>query len=125
MTRSSFPHLPSTLKIFSFKRPPLLKVNRDNPFTYECYFCYNSLDSLERGLVLCMADFTFTAPDFGKNPAVFLKEVKAELGKVSWPSRETIIRLTGVVVGVSVLVGVYLGGLDYLFTKTMEIFLKK
>ena len=54
-----------------------------------------------------MKDFTITTPDFGKNPVTFFKEVKAELAKVAWPSRTEVVRLTGVVIGASVLVGVY------------------
>ena len=72
-----------------------------------------------------MKDFTVTAPDFGKSPLAFFKEVKTELSKVSWPNRPTVLRLTGVVIGVSIIVGIYLGGLDYIFTKIIEILLKK
>ncbi len=72
-----------------------------------------------------MKDFTITKPDFGKSPIDFFKEVKAELLKVSWPNRPTVIRLTLVVIGASVLVGIYLGGLDFIFTKGIEILLKK
>ena len=72
-----------------------------------------------------MQDFTITKPDFGKSPIDFFKEVKAELFKVTWPKRPEVIRLTGVVIGTSVLVGVYLGGLDYIFTKAVELLLKR
>lgn len=58
------------------------------------------------------------------NPVVFLKEVKSELGKVIWPSRNEAIRLTGLVIGISVFVGFFIGSFDYLFTKMMEAFLK-
>ena len=71
------------------------------------------------------SNFQFTKPDFGKNPLQFLKEVKAELFKVTWPTRPTVIKLTAVVIGVSVLVAVYLGTLDYIFTKIMELVLNK
>jgi preprotein translocase subunit SecE len=70
-------------------------------------------------------DLTLTKPDFGKNPVEFFKEVKSELLKVAWPKRPEIIRLTAVVIGASVLVGAYLGGLDYAFTKVMELILAK
>ncbi|MBI3887832.1 preprotein translocase subunit SecE, partial [Candidatus Microgenomates bacterium] len=63
-----------------------------------------------------MKDFTITKPDFGKSPLDFFKEVKTELTKVSWPNRTAVVKLTAVVVGASVAVGVYLGGLDYIFT---------
>lgn len=73
-----------------------------------------------------MADgLNFVAPDFGKSPVDFFKEVKTELTKVSWPKRPEVVRLTIVVIAASVAVGVYLGGLDYLFTKILEIILKR
>lgn len=46
----------------------------------------------------------------------FLKEVKEELVKVAWPSREQTIRYTVLVIIVAVLVGLFLGGLDYILT---------
>lgn len=69
--------------------------------------------------------FQFTRPDFGKNPLIFLKEVRAELAKVSWPSRPTVMKLTLVVIGVSAVVALYLGGLDFVFAKGIELILKK
>ena len=72
-----------------------------------------------------MADaFTFVAPDFGKSPMNFFKEVRAELAKVAWPKRPEVIKLTAVVVGASVLVGIYLGGLDFVFSKLIEFLLR-
>lgn len=59
------------------------------------------------------------------SPVVFLKEVKAELLKVTWPTRKEAIRLTGIVLIISVIVGLYIGGLDYIFTKITEFLLKK
>lgn len=50
-------------------------------------------------------------------PVVFLKEVRDELKKVVWPTRDEIIRLTGVVIIVSVGVGLFLGGTDFILTK--------
>jgi preprotein translocase subunit SecE len=69
-------------------------------------------------------NFTVTKPDFGKNPLQFLKEVRTELMKVTWPSRTEIIRLTGVVIGVSIAVGIYLGSLDFIFTQLVQLLLK-
>ncbi len=72
-----------------------------------------------------MRDINFTKPDFGKSPIVFIHEAVAELKKVRWPTRPETVRLTAVVIGVSVFVGIYLGGLDYIFTKITEIILNK
>lgn len=52
-----------------------------------------------------------------KSPVVFLKEVQAELGKVIWPGRNEVIRLTIVVLLVSLIVGLFIGALDFVFTK--------
>jgi len=44
----------------------------------------------------------------------FLKEVRLEIKKVNWPSRKETIRYTLIVVGVSVVIASFLGGIDYL-----------
>jgi len=46
----------------------------------------------------------------------FLKEVRLEMKKVNWPSRKETIQYTLIVIGVSVVVAIYLGGLDFLFS---------
>ncbi|MBI2600983.1 preprotein translocase subunit SecE [Candidatus Daviesbacteria bacterium] len=46
----------------------------------------------------------------------FFKEVKEELDKVAWPSREQTIRYTILVILVTLVSGGVLGGLDYLLT---------
>ena len=51
------------------------------------------------------------------NPVSFFKEVKEELSKVTWPSREQTIRYTVLVIIVAVVVGLILGGLDFILTK--------
>ncbi len=53
----------------------------------------------------------------------FFREVKAELSKVIWPNREQTIKLTAIVVGVSLLLGFYIGLLDLGFTKLVNLFL--
>jgi len=57
---------------------------------------------------------------FGRIPS-FLKEVKNEMGKVSWLSRQQTIRLTLVVIGVSLVVAFFIGVLDFIFTKLMGL----
>jgi preprotein translocase subunit SecE len=59
------------------------------------------------------------------NPAKFLSEVKAELLKVTWPTKNEVIRLTAVVIIISFIVGAYIGGLDFIFTKGIELLLKR
>jgi len=46
----------------------------------------------------------------------FLKEVRAELTKVVWPTRSQLIRYTAVVIGISLFFALYLGGVDALLS---------
>ncbi len=55
----------------------------------------------------------------------FLSESKRELTKVTWPTRQQIIRLSTIVVVASVAVAIYLGVLDYLFTALLGFILKR
>lgn len=59
------------------------------------------------------------------NPAKFFTEVKSELLKVTWPTRDQVIRLTTVVVVISLAVGLFIGGLDFVLTKFIELILKR
>jgi len=58
------------------------------------------------------------------NLLTYLKEVKAELVHITWPTREETQFLTGIVLGGSLLVGLYIGGLDYGLTYLLGMFLK-
>ena len=49
----------------------------------------------------------------------FLREVRVELGKVSWPSRRQLLLYTGVVIGLSFAIAIYLGGLDAIFASIL------
>ena len=51
----------------------------------------------------------------------FIKEVRTELAKVTWPTRPDTIRLTIIVIAISIGVGIYLGGLDLLFTQLLKL----
>ncbi len=53
----------------------------------------------------------------------FLKEVKVELKKVNWPTKQETIKYTLIVIGVSLAVMIFLGGLDFLFTWLISKFL--
>jgi preprotein translocase subunit SecE len=54
------------------------------------------------------------------NPIQFLKEARAELTKVVWPSRRETIRITVAVIALSLSVAVFLGAVDYVLTKLIE-----
>lgn len=53
----------------------------------------------------------------------FLKEVRIELKKVSWPGRPEIVKYTLIVIGVSLGVAFFLGGLDFGFSELLSIFI--
>jgi preprotein translocase subunit SecE len=58
-------------------------------------------------------------------PVTFLHEVIAELKKVTWPTREETVKLTVVVIVISILVGAFIGGLDSLFVKASTLLFKR
>lgn len=49
----------------------------------------------------------------------FLIEARAELKKVSWPTRKEIVGATTLVIVVSVIAGVFLGILDVVFFRSL------
>jgi preprotein translocase subunit SecE len=55
----------------------------------------------------------------------FFGEVKSELSKVTWPTRTEVIRLTLIVFAVSAIIGVYVGGIDYVFTRVLAAVITK
>ncbi len=44
------------------------------------------------------------------------RDIKSELKKVVWPSREEAINLSTIVIAVSIAVGMFLGGTDFIFS---------
>jgi preprotein translocase subunit SecE len=52
------------------------------------------------------------------------KDVIDELRKVTWPTREETIKLTLIVIVISLLIGAYIGIIDVLLTKLLEMFTK-
>ena len=55
----------------------------------------------------------------------FFTEAKAELTKVSWPSRPELVRYTILVVIISLAVAIFLGVLDVAFSYLVENYLIK
>ncbi|MBI2021386.1 preprotein translocase subunit SecE [Candidatus Daviesbacteria bacterium] len=55
----------------------------------------------------------------------FLKEVRVELSKVVWPSRQQTIKLTIMVVIVTITVGFFIGGIDYLLTQLTDLIINR
>jgi preprotein translocase subunit SecE len=54
------------------------------------------------------------------SPVKFLQETRTELSLVVWPKKDEVVRLTGVVLITSIIVGAYIGGLDYIFTQAVS-----
>jgi preprotein translocase SecE subunit len=50
-----------------------------------------------------------------------IMSILAEIAKVSWPSRQETIKLTLIVIVVSVSVGLYIGFLDVAFAKGLQL----
>jgi preprotein translocase SecE subunit len=50
----------------------------------------------------------------------FLLESKKELHRVNWPTREETMRLTGVVIALSVAVAAFLGAFDFIFLEGVK-----
>ena len=72
-----------------------------------------------------MSDISFTAPDFSGGPMQFLSQARSELKKVIWPTRQELLKLTAIVLVVSLIVGIYIGALDYGFTKITALVIRK
>lgn len=54
----------------------------------------------------------------------YIKEVRSEMAKVVWPSREQAINLTLVVMAVMIAMGIFLGLLDYFFGEMIQLLLR-
>ena len=53
----------------------------------------------------------------------YFKEVRVEMAKVKWPTKNETINYTMVVIGVSVAVAAFLGAMDYFFGLGLNFFL--
>lgn len=58
-------------------------------------------------------------------PIKFIKEVVTELKKVTWPTRDETVKLTAVVIAISVIVGIFIGSLDYTLVSITSLLFKK
>ena len=62
-------------------------------------------------------------PDVTKQSlSLTLKETWEELKKTTWPTRQEANRLTAVVIGVIIVLGIYMGLLDVLLSKIDQLF---
>ena len=49
------------------------------------------------------------------SPAQFVREVRQELAKVTWPPRKELLTATGVVIVAVIIAGVYIGVFDFIW----------
>jgi len=61
---------------------------------------------------------------FSVSPIQFLKEVEIELKKVKWPTKQEVVKMTTIVVSVSIIVGLLIGLADLVLTKLMSLIIK-
>ena len=54
----------------------------------------------------------------------FVREVLAEFRKVTWPSRQELINSTVVVITVTVVISLFLGGVDVVLARIVERILR-
>ncbi len=54
----------------------------------------------------------------------FIDEVKLELSKEVWPTKKETVRLTLLVIGISLFVGLLIGFLDIVFVKIVDSLLR-
>ncbi len=57
-------------------------------------------------------------------PLNFLREVKAELGKVAWSTRQELLASTIVVIVVTVILGFFIGIIDLILSKLLTLLFK-
>lgn len=51
----------------------------------------------------------------------FIKDVRSELGKVSWSTREELIGATFVVIAITFLTGLFIGLIDLLLSRILSL----
>lgn len=59
------------------------------------------------------------------NITQFLREARAELLKVNWPTKPQIINYTLAIILISIVLAIFLGGLDYFFSYILKTFIIK
>jgi preprotein translocase subunit SecE len=53
----------------------------------------------------------------------YFKQTRADLRKVTWPTRREAVRLTLIVLGVTVAMAAFLGVIDFVLTSAFALFL--
>ena len=69
-----------------------------------------------------MADTNLTKKQsFGERAKRFFKETKAELKKVTWPTKEQLIHNTGIIITFIIIITAILSVLDVAFAKLFQV----
>jgi preprotein translocase subunit SecE len=61
--------------------------------------------------------------DYGRKVMKFLRESRAEMKKVFWPTKKDVWYSTLVVIGLTVVVGFYIGLVDAALTRLLALFI--
>ena len=56
---------------------------------------------------------------FSQRSSAFLRDVRSEMRKVSWPSWEDLRRSTGVITVIVIIIGIVIGLMDWIFSKIL------
>ncbi len=55
------------------------------------------------------------------SPGNYLREVRSELRKVSWPTKDEVISSTIIVLVLLIILSAFIGSLDYIFTVILKL----
>ncbi|PIV50272.1 preprotein translocase subunit SecE [Candidatus Falkowbacteria bacterium CG_4_9_14_3_um_filter_36_9] len=55
----------------------------------------------------------------------YIKASAEEMKKVTWPTKKETYNYTLLVIGISLVIAVFLGGLDYIFNLALELIINK
>ncbi len=83
------------------------------------------MDKPEGGRPAWLAEALGWVPRKSTELRTFFSEVRAELKKVTWPSRKEVYSTTIVVIGTTLFFGFYLYGLDILLSQVFTRFLRQ
>lgn len=56
---------------------------------------------------------------------LFFREVWVEMKRVSWLSRKDVLKSTFIVLGITIVAAAFLGGLDFIFSGIIKMFVLK
>jgi preprotein translocase subunit SecE len=62
--------------------------------------------------------------DFFKKIGRFLREVRVEMEKVTWPGRDEVRAATIVIIALVVIMSAFIGAVDFLVSRLIELFFR-